>query len=128
MARRGGKAVTRRSRQRKGQRSATPARPKAAPETDVTAASGELVSSTPAAAVETPVAPKPPSRPSASPRASRAGGGTVVGSSRLGERAMQEYHYVRRDLRNIGVLLLIMAVMLVAAFVLFNVVGITKTA
>jgi hypothetical protein len=41
---------------------------------------------------------------------------------------MQEYHYVRRDLRNIGVLLLIMAAMLVAAFVLFNVVGITKAA
>jgi hypothetical protein len=128
MARRGGKAVTRRSRQRKGQRSAAPARPKAVPEADVTAASDELVSSAPAAAVEVPVAPKPAVRPSASQRATRVAGGTVVGSSRLGERAMQEYHYVKRDLRNIGVLLLIMAAMLVAAFVLFNVVGITKTA
>ena len=128
MARRGGKAVTRRSRQRKAQRSATPARPKAAPEADATAASGEFASSAPAAAVEAPVAPKPAPRPSASQRANRAPGATVVGSSRLGERAVQEYHYVRRDLHNIGVLLLIMAAMLIAAFVLFNVVGNTKAA
>jgi hypothetical protein len=48
-------------------------------------------------------------------------------SSRLSEAAEREYHYVGRDLRNIGVLVAIMAVILVVAFVLFNVLGITAT-
>ncbi len=41
---------------------------------------------------------------------------------------MEEYHYVKRDLRNIGVLVLTMAAVLVVAFVLFNVRGITRAA
>jgi hypothetical protein len=49
------------------------------------------------------------------------------GSSRL-EHAEQEYHYVKRDLRNIGVLVVVMAAVLVVAFVLFNVMGITAPA
>ncbi|HET8587321.1 MAG TPA: hypothetical protein VFM74_05525 [Candidatus Limnocylindria bacterium] len=52
----------------------------------------------------------------------------MVGPSRLGERAMEEYHYVKRDLHNIGVLVLVMAAVLVVAFVLFNVMGITRAA
>lgn len=51
----------------------------------------------------------------------------IAGSSRLGERALEEYHYVKRDLRNIGVLLVIMIVLLIAAFIVFNVLGLTKT-
>ena len=45
----------------------------------------------------------------------------------LSERAIDEYHYVARDLRNIGVLLAIMIAMLLAAFVAFNVLGVTRT-
>ncbi len=126
MARRGGKAVTRRSRQRKGQRTAAPPRPKTQPEAEVAADTDAFTPSAATSTIETPAAPKPAPRPSASQRASRAPGGMIVGSSRLGERAMQEYHYVKRDLRNIGVLVVIMAAMLIAAFVLFNVIGITK--
>ena len=48
----------------------------------------------------------------------------VVGS----ERAIEEYHYVRRDLRNIAILMAVMAVILVAAVVVFSALGIGKTA
>lgn len=47
----------------------------------------------------------------------------VAGPSRLSERAAAEYHYVVRDLRNIGVLLAIMAVLLAAAVIGFNALG-----
>jgi hypothetical protein len=46
-----------------------------------------------------------------------------VGSSRLSERAVAEYHYVQRDLRNIAVLAVILAALLAAATVLVNVTG-----
>jgi hypothetical protein len=48
----------------------------------------------------------------------------VSGPSRLTERASAEYHYVRRDLRNIAVLVVMMAVLLGAAVVAFSVLGI----
>jgi len=48
----------------------------------------------------------------------------VAGPSRLTERAAAEYHYVIRDLRNIGVLVAIMAVVLVVAVIGFNALGI----
>jgi hypothetical protein len=48
----------------------------------------------------------------------------VIGISRLTERAAAEYHYVLRDLRNIGVLVAIMAVVMVGAVVAFNLAGI----
>jgi hypothetical protein len=51
---------------------------------------------------------------------------TVVGSSRLGERAAAEYHYVQRDLRNIGVLLVVLAVLLAIATIAVNVLGIGR--
>jgi hypothetical protein len=41
---------------------------------------------------------------------------------------MEEYHYVKRDLRNIGVLVVVMAAVLVLAFILFNVMGIARAA
>jgi hypothetical protein len=51
---------------------------------------------------------------------------TVTGSSRLGERAAAEYHYVQRDLRNIGVLLVVLAVLLAIATIAVNVLGIGR--
>jgi hypothetical protein len=47
----------------------------------------------------------------------------TVGSSRLNERAVAEYHYVQRDLRNIGILAIILAALLAAATILVNVTG-----
>lgn len=52
-----------------------------------------------------------------------AGAGYPSGSS-LGEAGRLEYHYVARDLRNIGILVLIMAALLAVAVVLVNVVGV----
>jgi hypothetical protein len=51
---------------------------------------------------------------------------TVGGPSRLTERAAAEYHYVLRDLRNIGVLMVVMAALLSAAAVGVNVLGIGR--
>ena len=51
---------------------------------------------------------------------------TVTGASRLGERAAAEYHYVVRDLRNIGILLVVLAVLLAAATIAVNVMGIGR--
>ncbi len=50
-----------------------------------------------------------------------------VGTSRLGEAALAEYHYVARDLRNTAVLVVIMAVLLAAAVILINLVGATPS-
>ena len=47
----------------------------------------------------------------------------TTGSSRLDERAVAEYHYVQRDLRNIAILAIILAALLAAATVLVNVTG-----
>jgi hypothetical protein len=68
-----------------------------------------------------------PSRPAASVRGARANPRlTVAGPSRLSERAIEEYHYVRQDLRNIGVLLAVMLVVLAAAVVAFNALGVAR--
>jgi len=122
MARRGGKAANRRDRQRRAQRRAQQ-RPAPGP---------RPVSSTLAEAVEAvaeqraasgPVAPTAPlSRGArADPRFA------VAGPSRLGERAAAEYHYVRSDLRNIAVLVVIMAILLGAAVIAFSALGIGPT-
>jgi hypothetical protein len=47
----------------------------------------------------------------------------TVGTSRLNERAVAEYHYVQRDLRNIAVLAVILAALLAVATILVNVTG-----
>ncbi len=47
----------------------------------------------------------------------------AVGTSRLSERAVAEYHYVQRDLRNIAVLAVILAALLAVATILVNVTG-----
>ena len=99
MARRGGKASKRSARQRK-QRRLTP-RP-AAP---ATSSGEESAARSPAPATPRPATP-------------------ISYSSRLSERAAGEYHYVGRDLRNIGVLVLVMAALLVAATFAFGALGI----
>lgn len=48
----------------------------------------------------------------------------VAGPSQLTERAIAEYHYVFRDLRNIGVLVVVMVVLLLLATVVVKVSGI----
>jgi len=122
MARRGGKAANRRDRQRRAQKRAQQ-RPAPAPrpvnstlQEAVEAVAEQRVASGPAA----PAAPL--SRGArADPRFA------VSGPSRLGDRAAAEYHYVRSDLRNIAVLIVIMAVLLGAAVVGFKAVGIGPT-
>lgn len=116
MARRG-KAASRRDRQRRAQRSPAP-RP-AAPARPLPGVVSEAVE----AAAEQRSVPRPaPAAPA--PRPGRADPRfTVAGPSRLSERAAAEYHYVVRDLRNIGVLLAIMGVLLVAAVIGFGALG-----
>jgi hypothetical protein len=118
MARRGGKAANRRDRQRKAQRRSLQ-RP-AAPSGPITGVISEAVGAAAERRSESPAAP-----PSPAPRAGRADPRFLVsGPSRLSERAATEYHYVRSDLRNIAVLIVVMAVLLAAAVVAFNVLGI----
>jgi hypothetical protein len=51
----------------------------------------------------------------------------VPASSRLGENAREEYHYVGRDLRNTAILTLVMAGLLAGAVVLVNLSGIAPS-
>lgn len=48
---------------------------------------------------------------------------SASGPSGLGQQARTEYHYVERDLRNIGVLSAVMAVLLLAAWLVFSLAG-----
>jgi len=130
MARRG-KAASRQARQRRrsNQRAATsrqPAQPSVsqpAPAQAVTSTSGG------GAAASSPSAVAGRTSVPASQRGSRVNPRVIVaGSSRLSERAIEEYHYVRRDLRNIAILMAVMAVILVGAVLVFSALGIGKTA
>lgn len=118
MARRGGKAANRRDRQRKAQRR-TLQRP--APQSGpITGVVSEAVGAAAERRSEASTAPG-----ATAPRAGRADPRFLVaGPSRLSERAATEYHYVRRDLRNIAVLVVIMAVLLGVAVLAFSVLGI----
>jgi hypothetical protein len=51
---------------------------------------------------------------------------TLGGTSRLSDKAVAEYHYVTRDLRNIGVLVGIMVVLLAVATIAVNALGIGR--
>ncbi|MGH2462799.1 MAG: hypothetical protein ACRDFZ_04125 [Candidatus Limnocylindria bacterium] len=53
-----------------------------------------------------------------------AAAGPMAATSRLGEAARAEYHYVARDLRNTAILVLIMAVLLGVAVVVVSAAGI----
>ena len=107
MARRAGKAASRKARQRKLQRSAPPVspRPPAAIPPVGTPDAREAVSLDPPRRVTAP-----------SPERAYAG-------STLTDRERAEYHYVERDLRNIGILTALMLVLLAASWLLFNALG-----
>ena len=108
MARRAGKAASRKARQRYQPRTPRPT-PAPAPEEATTSTGG-------AEASRTITTPEPPRR-SPSPVAYASGGST------LSARERAEYHYVERDLRNIGILTLVMLVVLVTAWFVFNSLG-----
>jgi hypothetical protein len=75
----------------------------------------------PASAASTrPVASSPAARGRADPRLS------LAGPSRLSERAREEYHYVGRDLRNIGVLIAVMAAILLAGYLVVSITGFAR--
>jgi len=78
------------------------------------------------AAAEQRSVPRPAApAPAPAPRQGRADPRfTLGGPSRLSERAAAEYHYVTRDLRNIGVLVAVMALLLAVAVIGFNALGI----
>lgn len=118
MARRGGKAANRRDRQRKAQRRMLQRPPgPARPTTDGVSEAVEAAAERRVESAATPAAPHV--------RIGRADPRFAVGGpSRLSERAADEYHYVRRDLRNIAVLVVVMAVLLGAAVLAFSVLGI----
>jgi hypothetical protein len=104
VARRAGKAASRKARQRKVPRAAS--RP-VAPPTPVPPVG------TPDAREATSLDPPRRERPP-----SAAGQGSTLS---LRERA--EYHYVERDLRNIGILTALMAVLLLVAWLAFSALG-----
>jgi len=104
VARRAGKAASRKARQRNVPRA--PARPAVAP--------------TPVPPVATTDA-----REATSPEPTRrvtAPAGAGIGSS-LSVRERAEYHYVERDLRNIGILSALLAVLLFVAWLAFSALG-----
>lgn len=129
MARRG-KAANRSAR-RRTQRSAAQRRPAtdpatAAPVADADPSSGAMPDAFEIADAEVRAAAQPPLATAAGatrakPRA--ADPRMAVGTSRLSERAVAEYHYVQRDLRNIAVLAVILAALLAVATILVNVTG-----
>jgi hypothetical protein len=104
MPRRTGKAATRRARQQR--------RTKQGPSPAVAAPRPPVV--------ESPEADEP-GKPAPRPTAPV---WTAATTSRLGESARAEYHYVARDLRNSAVLVLVMAVLLAVAVVAVNIAGI----
>jgi len=111
MPRRAGKAASRRSRRRHVQRTARPA------------ASPATQAGLPVPPVGTPDAREaasldPPQRRTPSPLAST--------GSTLTDRERAEYHYVERDLRNIGILTAVMAALLLVAWFAFSAMGLTS--
>ena len=112
MTRRAGKAASRKARQRNVPR---------APRAPAAAVSGQM-DVTPVPPVGTPDAREAISldqpRRVVPPRA-------AVAASTLTDRERAEYHYVERDLRNIGVLTAIMAGLLLLAWLAFSALGLT---
>jgi hypothetical protein len=102
-ARRAGKAASRKARQRQVKRPAVPAGP--------TAPVAVPPVGTPDARAATSLTP---------PR--RATSATPTGSI-LSDRERAEYHYVERDLRNIGVLTVLMVGLLILAWLVFSATG-----
>ena len=108
MARRAGKAASRRARQqRRAQRPMSPPSAAAAPPAEDVASEDR--------ADESREEPRRASAPiaSAPPSLARA---YATGGSSLTVRERAEYHYVERDLRNIGILTAILFALLIAAW------------
>jgi hypothetical protein len=107
MARRAGKAANRKARQRYVPRTPRPAATAATPIPPV---------GTPDAREASALNP---------PRRTAAAGARAAGSQ-LSSNQRAEYHYVERDLRNIGILTAVMAAMLVASWFVFNALGLVS--
>ena len=119
MPQRGGKAANRRDRQRRAQERRNKQRLAAQPK-PLGSAVSDAVEAAAAERVEA-APPRPSPRAQPSPRAGRADPRFAVsGPSRLTERDAAEYHYVLRDLRNIGVLVVVLAALLGGAVVAFS--------
>jgi hypothetical protein len=103
MARRAGKAANRKARQRYVPRTPRPA----------------------AAATPVPPVGTPDAREATSldPPRRTAGASARAAGSELSSNQRAEYHYVERDLRNIGILTAVMAAMLVASWFVFSALG-----
>lgn len=110
MPRRSGKAASRRARQQRRSKRPTTPGPVAPRPLAESSASGAAMAPSSAA---TSLNPRP-----------FATGGPVAGTSRLGDAARAEYHYVGRDLRNTGLLVLLMAALLGVAVIVVNLAGI----
>ena len=102
MARRAGKAATRRARQRTVRRPTPPAAPSTA--------------ATPAGSLDAP-------EPTATPEPRQVAAPVIAAGSSLSARERADYHYVERDLRNIGILSAVMVVLLIVAWVAFSALG-----
>lgn len=114
MPRRAGKAASRRARQRAAQRGSRPSPPPSQP------------ASLPRPQTEAvPPVGTPDAREAASLTPPRRETPVVTGDSRLGGRSRDEYHYVERDLRSIGLLTGLMAVLLLVAWAVFQALGLT---
>ena len=108
MARRAGKAASRRARQRPARR----------PLQHVT---------TPPPSIAVPPVGTPDAREATSldpPRRVTPPTAASAGSS-LTTRERAEYHYVERDLRNIGVLTVVLVALLIASYFVFSALGLT---
>jgi hypothetical protein len=112
MARRPGKATSRKARQRYVPRQPRPA-PPVAPTND------------PGAETSTSVEAPEPRRAAPAPVSAPRPAATSIYStgSSLTARERADYHYVERDLRNIGILTAIMAALLLGAWLLFTATG-----
>jgi hypothetical protein len=123
----GGKAVSRKARQRYVPRAPRPASTPSAP--PPAADAGSPPPSEPAVVIENVALPEPPparTRAAVAPSRRRpspvATPGISAGSG-LSARERADYHYVERDLRNIGILTVVMVALLVGAWLLFNALG-----
>ncbi len=103
MSRRAGKAASRKARQRRVHRPAVTPPPVSAPAAEPTVAAS--------------VEPAARSRPVVAATASGGAGSRLTASER------SEYHYVERDLRDIGILTVVMAALLLLAWFVFGALG-----
>jgi hypothetical protein len=119
----GGKAASRKARQRNVPRTPRPtSTPPASPPADAVVepvGDSALTVDAPVSAPAAAAAASAPSRrrTSAPPTAS------ISAGSGLSAKERADYHYVERDLRNIGILSLVMVGLLIGAWLIFNALG-----